>query len=135
MGGEKSSSCSVANPVQVTTLAFAKTIGMGIGSVSRIKKRLVDRGVIASTYAEKHMTDLRNEKEAERLLQRLGKRDFTYRYGDFGYVLIPCSYSIIAYNGDKFFCHKFTNYKSKNDVRNLMSNRDVKNPYTFMQFD
>lgn len=134
-GEEKSSSCFVANPVQVTTRAFAKTIGMGMGSVSRIKKRLVGRGVIASTYAEKHMADLRNEKEAERLLQRLGKRDFTYRYGDFGYVLIPCSYSIVAYNGAKFFYHKFTNYKSSNEVRNLKANRSTKNPYAFMQFD
>lgn len=134
-GGEKSSSCSVANPVQVTTKAFAKTVGMGVGSVSRIKKRLVGRGVIASTYAEKHSTDLRNKKEAELLLQRLGKRDFTYRYGDFGYVLIPCSFSIIAHDGTRFFCHKFTNYKSSNEVRNLKANRSVRNRYSFMQFD
>lgn len=134
-GGEKSPSCSVANPVQVTTKAFAKTVGMGVGSVSRIKKRLVGGGVIASTYAEKHSADLRNEKEAELLLQRLGKRDFTYRYGDFGYVLIPCSYSIIAHNGERFFFHKFTNYKSSNEVRNLKANRSARNKYSFMQFD
>lgn len=134
-GEEESSSSSVANPVQVTTKAFAKTIGMGVGSVSRIKKRLVGTGVITSTYAERHSADLRNEVEAKRLLQRLGKRDFTYTYGDFGYVLIPCSYSIVAHNGATFFYHKFTNYKSINMVRNLKANRSKKKPYAFMQID
>lgn len=134
-GGEKSPSCSVANPVQVTIKAFAKTVGMGVGSVSRIKKRLVGGGVITSTYAEKHSADLRNEKEAELLLQRLGKRNFTYRYIDFGYVLIPCSYSIITHNGERLFFHRFTNYKSSNEVRNLKANRGKNNKYSFMQLD
>lgn len=134
-GGDNNSPCSVANPVRITTRTFAKTIGMGIGSVSRIKKRLVKGEVLVSTYAERHSADLRNENEAKRLLQRMGRRGFTYTYGDFGYVLIPCSYSIIASNGDMFFYHKFTNYKSRNEFRNLKANRGKENLYAFMQFD
>lgn len=133
-GEAKTSSCSVANPVSVTTRAFAKTIGMGVASVSRIKKRLLGKEVITSTYAEKHSADLRNEFEAERLLQRLGKHKFTYTYGDFGYVLIPCKYSIVAHDGEGIFYHKMFNYKSSNGVKNRKANMGGgrRSQYSFM---
>lgn len=136
-GGDKNPSCSVANPVSVTMRAFAKTIGMGVASVSRIKKRLLEREVITSTYAEKHSADLRNKVEADRLLMRLGKHGFTYTYGDFGYVLIPCKYSIVAHDGESIFYHKMFNYKSSNDVKNQKANPSGgrRGKYAFMVED
>lgn len=136
-GEGKISSCCVADSVSVTTKAFAKTIGMGMASVSRIKKSLLKKEVISSTYAERHSVDLRNKVEADNLLKRFGKHKFTFTFGDFGYVLIPCKYSIIAHDGESFFYHKFFNYKSRNDVRNNLANQsnEKRNKYALMVED
>lgn len=111
----------VANPVRITLNAFASTIGMSRGSVSTLKKKLIGKGVFAAKPAEKHMTDLRNAALAAQMLLSLGVADFTYRYGDFGYVLIPCSYSITDVKGTGYK-HRFYNYKSRNEYRNALCN-------------
>lgn len=78
----------------ITTKQFGKSINMSAGSVSNIKKRLVSKGRISSTYAEKHSFDRRNEMERRCVLQRTGKRKEDFAIGDMCFVVLPCSYSI-----------------------------------------
>lgn len=117
---QKNSRC-VANHVHITLKAFAATIGMSRGSVSTLKKKLIAKGIMSAKPAEKHMTDLRNAVLAAQMLLSLGVADFTYRYGDFGYVLTPCSYSITDAKGTGYK-HRFYNYKSRNEYRNAVCN-------------
>ncbi len=78
----------------ITSKQFGKALNMSVGSVVTIKKRLVGKGRITSTLAEKHSFDMRNEDEKNRVLQRTGKRKEDFTFGDFGFVVLPCSYSI-----------------------------------------
>lgn len=78
----------------ITSKQFGKAINMSVGSVTTIKKRLVGRGRISSTPAEKHSFDKRNVDERKRVLQRTGKQKEDFSVGDFGFVVLPCSYSI-----------------------------------------
>jgi len=78
----------------ITSKQFGKAINMSVGSVVTIKKRLVGNGRILSTPAEKHSFDKRNEDEKKRVLQRTGKHKEDFYVGDFGFVVLPCSYSI-----------------------------------------
>lgn len=78
----------------ITAKQFGKFIGMSVGSVVTIKKRLVGRNVISSTPAEKHSFDRRNEDEKKRILLRTGKQKEDFNVGDLGFVVLPCSYSI-----------------------------------------
>lgn len=85
---------SVCVPMQLTMKKFMSVVNMGYGSVSRIKKQLVGRGKIKSSFAERHMADDRIKGQVEQTLQRCGRKSFTYSRGHFHYVVIPCSYSI-----------------------------------------
>lgn len=85
---------SVCIPMQLTTKKFMKVVNMGYGSVSRIKKQLVSRGKIKSSFAEQHVADDRIKGQKELILQRFGRKSFSYSRGHFHYLIIPCSYSI-----------------------------------------
>lgn len=78
----------------ITTMQFKRALNMGVGSVCRIKKRLVSGQKINSTYAEKHSFDMRNEEERNRTLLRTGKTKEDFTIGDLGFVVLPCSYSL-----------------------------------------
>jgi hypothetical protein len=90
----KDKKSSSAKGHAITTKQFGKAINMSIGSVSTIKKRLVGRGRISSTYAEKYSFDVRNKDEKERVLHRTGKKKADYTIGELGFIVLPCSYSI-----------------------------------------
>lgn len=78
----------------ITSKQFKEAINMSAGSVVTIKKRLVSRGRISSTYAEMHSFDKRNEDEVKSVLRRTGKQKADFTIGDLGFVVLPCSYSI-----------------------------------------
>lgn len=94
----------------LTTKKFMKVVGMGMASVSRIKKKLVAAGKINSTVAEVHMADERIEGQKEQILQKYGRRDFTYKVGTTHYLVIPCSYSIADREISDSFMHRIYNY-------------------------
>ncbi len=89
----------------ITSKQFGKALKMSVGSVATIKKRLVGKGRISSTFAERHSFDMRNEGEKVRVLQRTGKRKADFTIGDLGFVVLPCSYSIEDRRVSDGFCH------------------------------
>lgn len=54
-------------------------IGLSHGSVSGIKKRLIKKEQIKSTYAELHMADKRVPNQVETMLVRFGRKNPTLR--------------------------------------------------------
>lgn len=78
----------------ITLGQFQKAINMCSGSASNLKKRLIREGKIASTIAEKHSFDLRNEEETRRTLARTGKKKADFVVGLFGFVVLACSYTV-----------------------------------------
>lgn len=105
----------------LTTKKFMKVVGMSCGSVSRIKKKLVAAGKITSTAAEVHMADARIEGQKEQILQKYGRRDFTYKVGTINYLVIPCSYSIKDDRITDSFLHRIYDYDTKK-VRGCKTN-------------
>lgn len=91
---EHNQTSSSAKGKAITFKQFQKALSMGSGSVSRIKKRLIQSEKISSTVMELHSFDLRNEEEKKRILQRTGKQKENFTIGDLGFVVLPCSYSI-----------------------------------------
>ncbi len=89
----------------VTIKQFEEAINMSTGSVVTIKKRLVEKGKISSTPAEKHSFDKRNDKEKESVLRRTGKQKETFSVGDLGFVVLPCCYSVEDRKVTEGFCH------------------------------
>ncbi len=89
----------------ITSKQFGEAINMSVGSVSAIKRRLVGKGRISSTLAERHSFDRRNEDEERRVLQRTGKRKADFSIGDLGFVVLPCSYSIEDRSVSEVFRH------------------------------
>ena len=107
VGYHKSSMC--ANKL-LTTKKFMKVVGMGMASVSRIKKKLVAAGKINSTAAEVHMADERIEGQKEQILQKYRRRDFTYKVRNTHFLVIPCSYSIADRRISDSFMHRIYDY-------------------------
>lgn len=80
----------------ITMKQLQGAVGMSHGSVSGIKKRLIKKEQISSTYAELHMANKRVPKQVQMMLRRFGRKNPTFEVGDNVYVCIPCSYSITS---------------------------------------
>ena len=80
----------------ITMNQLQSAIGLSHGSVSGIKKRLIKKEQIKSTYAEMHMADKRVPNQVETMLIRFGRKNPTFEIGDNAYVCIPCSYEITS---------------------------------------
>ena len=78
----------------ITMKQLQGAVGMSHGSVSGIKKRLIKKGQITSTYAELHMADKRVPRQVRAMLLRFGRKNPTFEVGDNAYVCIPCTYAI-----------------------------------------
>ena len=100
-------------PNFITLKEFEKVVGMGHGSVCKIKKNLINKGIIKSTIAEQHCTDIRDDEMKKSILQKWGRRGFTFVVGTLCYLIIPCSYSIGARSEYNSFQHKIYNYHKK----------------------
>lgn len=98
----------------ITMKQLQGAVGMSHGSCCGIKKRLMQKKQITSTFAELHMADDRCEGEVERLLRKYGRMYPTFKQGHYVYVCIPCIYVIISRKA-KESCgrHKIYDYDSK----------------------
>lgn len=105
---------SSAKGYAITTMQFGEAISMSAGSVSTIKKRLVGKGRINSTLAEKHSFDKRDAEDKRRVLQRTGKKKEDFVIGDFGYVVVPCFYSVANREVSDEFRHRI--YGKQNNI-------------------
>lgn len=93
----------------ITMKQLQGAVGMSHGSVSGIKKRLIKKEQITSTYAELHMADKRVPRQVQAMLLRFGRKNPTFEIGDNAYVCIPCSYAI-ASRGAKRSCGRHIIY-------------------------
>lgn len=100
----------------ITGKEFEKVVGMGHGSIARIKKTLVKSGRISSTLAEKHYADERNLGECESALKKQGVKTFTYSRKGVHCVVVPCSYTITNRRVNSQFVHKIYGYSKKKAI-------------------
>lgn len=91
-GKQKKSSLCCSS--YITMKEFQSSVGMSHGSCSKIKKRLVGKGEIKSTFAEVHMADRNSEEQTKRMCASLGLAKPTFFHGDKAFGIIPCSYTI-----------------------------------------
>ena len=82
----------------ITISQFKKATNMSSGSVSRLKKRLCVASAVSSTLAETRMFDIRNINEVFGTLERAGKKKADFVYGDYGFIILPCRYSVADRN-------------------------------------
>lgn len=100
---------SLCRSSYITNKEFQGSVGMGRSSVSNIKRRLLRKGEIKSTYAELHMADKRNKDSVDAMLRKLGLRKPTFEQGNNVYGVVPCSYTITSV-GAKKSCGRFKIY-------------------------
>ncbi len=100
----------------ITGKEFEKVVGMGHGSIARIKKNLVKSGHISSTLAEKHYADERNLNECASALKKHGVKTFTYSHKGVHCVVVPCSYTITSRQVYTQFVHKIYGYSKRKNM-------------------
>lgn len=107
---KKSSLCRSS---YITMKEFQSSVGMSHGSCSKIKKRLIGKGKIKSTYSELHMADRNNDEQIKRMCASLGLTKPTFFHGDKAFGVVPCSYTIMD-RESKASCgrHKIYGYKA-----------------------
>lgn len=90
----------------ITVGEFMTVLGMGHGSVIRVKNRLVKQGTILVTPAERaaciHAKNVRAQKS---LLSRLGRMGFTFTYKSYRYIMSIAKYIINDADIAKCFRH------------------------------
>lgn len=69
---------SLCRSSYITNKEFQGAVGLGRSSVSNIKKRLLSKGEIKSTYAQLHVADKRNKESVNTMLRNLGLRKPRY---------------------------------------------------------
>ena len=90
----------------VTIKEFKAIVKMGHGSIVRLKRRLIHKGIISSTSTKRvACIHYKNESHLKNILRSIGRIGVTFSYRMFHYILSTCAYNVISRDTVKSFRH------------------------------